>query len=81
MFVRIIHTNKDNMEYDSLYECTRVYRRPLKGLEGPIKDKVDFDLEGPGGNHVTIQIDKTEKVAVYIMNSDGKTIDSYRWDL
>lgn len=75
MFVRICYGE----DYDALYECERMHRRPLKGEGGAtLPDKFDLDLESKDGS-VTIQIDKDNNTRIYVMNQRGQTIDSYSY--
>lgn len=82
MFVRIIRG-----DHESLYECMRMYIHPLnvdgdklpQGAVPSASSKFDIVMESPGEGSVTAQIDREEKVEVFIMNNAGQTIDSRRY--
>ncbi len=69
MFVRII-VRVDEVEKNSLYECERVHVRQHDGT------KVDVDMEGPP---ISVRIEDKKYSVIYLMNNNGKTIDTYRW--
>jgi hypothetical protein len=64
MFIRIVRGKNE-----SLYECERMHIRPHGDTEFVI------EMEPSG---VNIQIDKTvpAALAVYVMNNNGRTIDT-----
>ena len=55
--------------HESLYECDRYHTHALNEHEFMI------DLEKDHGLPVSIQIDKRERIGVYCMNNEGKTIN------
>lgn len=59
-------------ENESLYECRRYHIRPHEN------DLEIFwiTMEGEEGNAITVMIEKKEKIAVYVMNEHGQTVDT-----
>lgn len=77
MFARIIWRDTG---HSSIYECSRVHLNTLTNeMPGDHKDDGKFivDFEGPIGC-VSVELDK-KTCELYIMNNEGKTIDTYRW--
>lgn len=74
MFVKVIYN--DQKPREETYECLSVQ------IIGFVEDqnKILMELERPGGEHtnVILDIDKSE-CEVYLMNDQGKTIDSFVW--
>lgn len=68
MLVRVIYDNGS----ESLYECSEYHVIPND--EQPENLFFQFD---PNGRLLEI---KKEKMQIYVMNNQGKTIDSYIWD-
>ena len=60
---------------ESTYECERVHFRQGIEDEGNVLGTVRIDLEPV---NISLEEDKNN-VIIYVMNNDGKTLDSYRW--
>ncbi|KKN29307.1 hypothetical protein LCGC14_0845630 [marine sediment metagenome] len=73
MFLKIVRGIE---KIESLYECQRVHTHWAKGGE-----PLHFDLQtnnneqDPGGNY-GITIDFPEPAVIYLMSSEGKTVDT-----
>ena len=92
MFVRIIRREypKDQdsespptkvLVHDTLYECDSMAMHPYQPYEdGP--ESLLLVLEG-ASKYFPIEhsIVKDGSVEIYVMNHDGKTIDSYLWSI
>ncbi len=75
MFVRWI-TNK-NIEH--LYEAKSIhFERLISG--GPVKNLLSVRLEHTGGGETQLDIPR-DGDELYIMNNNGRTIDSYQWEV
>jgi len=68
MFVRIIYPNGSEV----LRECAEVQMENLGGTEGP--DMIGVRIDGD----VAYTFEKAG-AQMYFMNSNGKTIDQFRW--
>lgn len=70
MFVKAVHSDGRT----SIFECGRVDILSLS------EHSVAFEMEHVRNHgYVRLDVDKASGTEVYIMNDDGKTIDSYRW--
>ena len=43
-----------------------------------MSDDCELDLEGPSTDAISMTV-KKQATIVYVMNDDGKTIDTHRW--
>ncbi|MBU1020573.1 MAG: hypothetical protein KJ847_05105 [Firmicutes bacterium] len=90
MFVKVIC--KKSRVHESLYECDRVHIRPTEPYvcgdrdafgcaKGAILKRFIIDLEkdGAASRSVSVEILQIPQMELYIMNSEGKTIESYIW--
>ena len=82
MFINIIREQDDGRRACGIYECDRVFLRPTtEGPNGtpPREHDVEVNMEsnGPGGS-ITLVLDK-QTTELYVMNENGRTIDSYNW--
>lgn len=68
MFIRVVSSGP---EVDSLYECESVHFLTISN------EIIRVIMEGP---KVELNLEKRSFV-VYVMNNQGKTIDTYRWDI
>ena len=66
MFVKIIYKGRE-----SVFECERY---SLWEMEA---NRAMLEIRGP--YNADIEIQKDLKIEIYILNSQGKTIDTYRW--
>lgn len=78
MFVKVIYAREvtnthSELDSEHILECVEVH------VTGS-KESVLFALVGNDGMPVKdLQIDKKSGAVVYIMNNEGRTIDTYRW--
>ena len=82
MFVRIVRNGKkmfkdQSLQEDSVYECARVFLKPIEDSAHAV-GSVLVTIEKPNDS-VSIEVVKDGNTEVYLMNNDGRTIDSYRW--
>ena len=57
------------------YECNRYYVAPIENKP----DEVNITLEGnEPGSYIGMIADKRNTL-MYVMNNDGKTVDSFTW--
>jgi hypothetical protein len=88
MFVRIVQWDEDpetETKYcsEALYECTSVELWPH--IENP--ENPDYDPDYPGSLSVSLNgpdpielfVVKDGNTEIYVMNNNGKTIDTHRW--
>lgn len=74
MFVRVVRKDVDGEPTpaaESLYQCRRLHVREMS-------DDCELDLEGPSTDAISMTV-KKQATIVYVMNDDGKTIDTHRW--
>ena len=69
MIVKIV--DKEN-KHDSLYECESVI------MNSTDKPYVSIDIQ-QSTKCISIDINRANEV-IYLMNNNGKTIETYRWD-
>lgn len=76
MFVRIVNNDGGS----ALYQCQKVFTHNLKNEKEDEPDSVLFTIDnGEVNGPFCIEIPKDSQSEVYLMNDEGKTIDSYRW--
>ena len=83
MFVRIVRNGKKMLRdqllrEDSVYEWARVFLKPIESSAHP-NGSVLVEMEKPNDS-VSVEVVKDGNTEVYLMNNEGRTIDSYRWD-
>jgi len=79
MFLKIVKIAEDGQRISSLYECHRVhihYRHESEPLSFDL-DTNSNELD-PGGN-VNITVDFPYAATIYIMSSEGKTVDTVEY--
>lgn len=69
MFIKVI---RKPLKHMAVYECNRYYLKPNEesGTE-------DVTLESNDGNSITLMLGRNEGINLYIMNEDGRTIDTF----
>ena len=82
MFVKIVRHGKEfkNLQGEketsetvfTLHECDRMTYRPIKD------GQFILDMES-ANNVISAQLNKGPEISVYVMNTQGQTIDTYRW--
>lgn len=69
MFIKVKHTARE-----SLYECDRYHINPTENDDVFI---ITMEKDSPGNGAISLEIHKTQlDTAIYIMNQEGKTIDT-----
>ena len=71
MFLKVIRHDEGSKRYESLYECQRIHTHWSNKGEGVL----NFVLEGDNNSTNNVVIDGLDRIIVYIMNSEGKTIE------
>ena len=77
MFARIIRRDTG---HSTIYDCSSVHLNRLTNeMQGDHEDndKIIVDFESKYGC-ISVEIDK-RTCELYLMNNEGRTIDSYRW--
>jgi hypothetical protein len=75
MFVRWIDGNR----ISSLFECDAVSIEALKAEDESLCDSVMVRLQRDSREVATLLLCKEDGHELYVMNNNGKTIDSYQW--
>lgn len=77
MFIKVL-----SKDHESLYECDRYHLRQTHGLDqggGAVNTTIYIVLEKDDSpkEAITLQLERsTSGLSVYVMNSDGRTIDT-----
>lgn len=75
MFVKVERTGKNNEQNISLYECDEVHITRHNIENGWL-----MNMDGPGTKSLEVLVRITDadfSVSVYMMGSNGRTVDSY----
>lgn len=70
MFVKIVNFKNDSKE---LIECKAV--KDFVNAQGDLQ----LNIEGASMNSIIIGKDRKKKLNVYMLNNEGKTVDSINW--
>lgn len=80
MFINIVNRKYG---HSSIYECNSIHFNKISNAEGEAQAKPDetifVDLKSDKGC-ITLELEKKYS-NVFIMNNQGKTIDSYYWNM
>jgi hypothetical protein len=75
MFIRIVRD-----KHESTYECQRYHVAPQEDGTTFLLT-IEGDIAGTDGQSMMIDVDTSEHLAVYLMNNEGKTIDTIFRDM
>lgn len=73
MFVKILTKRDKGGTRETIYECENVT------VSSPVEDSVTVKMEDFSGREKEISIPFEGQISIYLMNQQGKTIDTYRF--
>lgn len=82
MFIKVIRNEGSDTEQEQMFECSEYTLSSLHHHPDDItEDQLYIELLSSNcpGIERTITISKEDNNSVYILNNEGKTIDSYRF--